>query len=132
VPATSPHQASVVVVARDPALAAALELALQAAGLNAIVYDPAQGLDDLPLDGVAALIADDEVLTPSPAAFVTQLRARPWEGLTILMTGNGEKLRAAFEGSWGIAVLEMPFVGAEMIAAIRAAWPADDDPAPGS
>ncbi|MDB5427432.1 MAG: hypothetical protein JWR47_3614 [Phenylobacterium sp.] len=131
-PAATPHQASAVVVARDPALAAALELALQAAGLNAIVHDPAKGLDDLPLDGAAALIVDHQLLKPGPTAFVARLRARPWDGLVILMTDDGVRLRAAFERALGIAILEMPFVGAEMIAAIRAAWPADGGEAPES
>jgi hypothetical protein len=124
----SSPQASAIVVVRDEVLAASLELALLAGGLNAFLYDPAQGLERLPLDIAMTLIVDGQILTPDPAAFVAGLRARPWDGLVVLVTGDGEALRKVFARSQRIAVLEMPFVGADLIAAIRAVWP-DDPPA---
>jgi hypothetical protein len=104
-------------------LAASLELALLAGGLNAFLHDPAQGLDGLPLEIAMMLIVDGAILAPDPAAFVAGLRARPWDGLVMLITGDGETLRTVFARSQRIAVLEMPFVGADLIAAIRAVWP---------
>jgi len=123
VPAASTHQASAIVVVRDPVLASSLELALLAGGMNALLYDPAQGLDGLPLEIAMTLIVDGQVLKPDPAAFVAGLRARPWDGLVILVTGDGEALQTIFSRSHRIAVLEMPFGGADLIAAIRAVWP---------
>ena len=125
-PAASTPKASAIVVVRDPVLAASLELALLAGGLNVFLYDSAQGLDRLPLDIAMTLIVDEQILKPDLTAFVAGVRARPWEGLIILMTGEGDALRTAFERSHRIAILEMPFVGADLIAAIRAVWPADD------
>jgi len=119
------REASAIVVVRDDALAASLELALIAGGLNAFLYDPAQGLDRLPLDIAMTLIVDQQILAPDPAAFVARLRARPWDGLIVLIAGDGEALQTVFARSRRIAVLEMPFVGADLIAAIRAVWPAD-------
>ena len=83
-PATSTSQASAIVVVRDQVLAASLELALLAGGMNAFLYDPAQGLDRLPLEIAMALIVDEQVLAPDPSAFVAGLRARPWCGLIVL------------------------------------------------
>jgi hypothetical protein len=123
VPVASKPQASAIVVARDQVLAASLELALIAGGLNAVLFDPAQGLERLPLDGAMTLIVDAQVLEPGPGVFVAGLRTRPWDGLVVLMTGDGERLQAAFARSQRIAVLEMPFVGADLIAAIRTVWP---------
>jgi hypothetical protein len=123
VPPASPPQASAIVVVRDRILASSLELALLAGGLNAFLYDPEQGLGRLPLDIAMTLIVDEQILKPGPAAFVTGVRARPWDGLIVLMTGDGESLQAVFSRSQRIAVLEMPFVGADLIAAIRAVWP---------
>jgi FixJ family two-component response regulator len=128
----SHHQASAIVVVADAALASSLEMALQAAGLTAIIHDPAQGLAALPLDIALTLIVDHRVVKPGPAAFVAALRARPWAGLVILMTGDGDTMRAALGAARRTAVLEMPFVGADLIAAIRAAWPADGSQPPGS
>ena len=71
------------------------------------------------------LIVDHQVLKPDPAAFVSGLRALPWDGLIVLVTGEGETLRTVFARSHRIAVLEMPFIGADLIAAIRAVWPSD-------
>jgi hypothetical protein len=122
-PATSKPQASAIVVVRGKVLAASLELALVAGGLNAFLYDPAQGLERLPHDIAMTLIVDEQVLRPDPATFVAGLRARPWDGLVVLITGDGEALRTVFARSQRIAVLEMPFVGADLIAAIRAVWP---------
>lgn len=125
-PAASTPQASAIVVVRDQVLAASLELALLAGGLNAFLYDPAQGLGRLPLEIAMTLIVDEQILKPDLTAFVAGMRARPWDGLLILMTGEGAALQAAFARSHRIAILEMPFVGADLIAAIRAVWPADD------
>jgi hypothetical protein len=123
VPAAPISQASAIVVVRDQVLAASLELALLAGGVNAVLYDPAQGLARLPLEIAMTLIVDAQVLSPDPGVFVAGLRARPWDGLVVLVTGDGEALRTVFARSQRIAVLEMPFVGADLIAAIRAAWP---------
>jgi hypothetical protein len=125
VPEVSTPEASAIVVVRDPVLAASLELALLAGGLNAFLFDPSQGLERLPLDIAMTLIVDQQILTPDPAAFVAGLRARPWNGLIVLMTGDGEALRTVFARSQRIAVLEMPFVGADLIRAIRTVWPPD-------
>jgi len=125
VPAASPPQASAIVVVRDEVLAASLELALLAGGTNAFLYDPAQGLDGLPLEIAMTLIVDEQVLAPDPGTFAAGLRARPWDGLIVLVTGDGETLRTVFARSQRIAILGMPFVGADLIAAIRTAWPAD-------
>jgi hypothetical protein len=127
VPEAPTSKASAIVVVRDQVLAASLELALLAGGLNAFLFDPAQGLERLPLDIAMTLIVDGEILAPDPAAFVAGLRARPWDGLIVLMTGDGEALRAVFARSQRIAVLEMPFGGADLIAVIRAVWP-DESP----
>ena len=125
-PPTPTPQGSAIVVVRDQVLAASLELALLAGGMNAFLYDPSQGLDGLPLEIAMTLIIDGQILTPDPAAFVAGLRARPWNGLIVLVTGDGETLRTVFARSQRIAVLEMPFVGADLIAAIRTVWP--DEP----
>jgi hypothetical protein len=131
VPAATKPQASAIVVVRDQVLAGSLELALLAGGLNAFLYDSAQGLDRLPLDIAMTLIVDEQILAPDPGAFVAGLRARPWDGLVVLITGDGEALRTVLARSRRIAVLEMPFVGADLIAAIRAVWP-DERPGVGA
>ena len=119
---TPTPQASAIVVVR--------ELALLAGGMNAFLYDPEQGLARLPLEIAMTLIVEGQILAPDPAAFVAGLRARPWDGLVVLVTGDGETLKTVFARSRRIAVLEMPFVGADLIAAIRTVWPADppDEP----
>jgi hypothetical protein len=113
------QEACAVVAVREPVLASSLELALLASGFSAILHDPAQGLDDLPLEGAAVLILGPHVLKSDPLLFIDGLRARPWRGVVILITGDGEALRGIFEGAERVAVLEMPFVGADLIAAIR-------------
>jgi hypothetical protein len=125
VPVATKPQASAIVVVRDEVLGASLELALLAGGLDVLLFDPRQGLERLPLDVSLTLIVDHQILKPDPAAFVAELRARPWDGLIVLLTGDGEALQAAFTRSQRIAVLEMPFVGADLIAAIRAVWPSE-------
>jgi hypothetical protein len=113
------EEARAVVAVREPVLASSLELALLASGFAAILHDPARGLDDLPLEGAAVLILGPHVLKSDPLIFIDGLRARPWLGLVILITGDGETLRGIFERAERVAVLEMPFVGADLIAAIR-------------
>jgi len=110
-------------VVKDAALASSLEMALQAAGFEAIVHDAAAGLDALPLEVAMTLIVDDTMLAPSPARFIARLRSHPWLGLVVLVTGDADALPAAFEGSDRVAILEMPFLGSDLIAAIRAVWP---------
>ena len=127
-PAGSTSTASVIVVVRDPDLAASLEFALLAGGLDAVLFDAVQDLERLPLDIAMTLIVEAQLLKPDPAAFVAGVRARPWDGLIILMTGDGEALRTAFVRSQRVAVLEMPFVGKDLIAAIRAVWPSAPAP----
>ena len=116
-------QANAIVVVRDAELAVSLELALLAGGFNAFVYDPNQGIERLPFEIAMTLIVDAQILMPDPAAFVVGLRARPWKGLVVLVTGDGETLRTVFGRSDRIAVLEMPFVGADLLTAIRRVWP---------
>jgi hypothetical protein len=113
-------QAKAVVVVEDRVLASSLELALLAAGIAPILHDPVQGLDELPLFNATTLIVGPSVLPSMPPAFVRGLRARPWDGLVILITDDGQPLLAAFESVHRVTVLEMPFVGADLIAAIRA------------
>ena len=119
VPPGPTQEARAVVAVCEPVLASSLELALLASGFSAILYDPAQGLDGLPLEGAAVLILGPNVLKSDPSAFIDGLRARPWGGLVILITGDEETLRQAFARRERVAVLEMPFVGADLIAAIR-------------
>ena len=126
-PAKLKPESSAIVVVRDLDLAGSLELALTAGGFNAFIFDPAQGLDRLPIDIAMTLIVEDEILKPDPAAFVASLRARPWNGLVILVTGRAWMLGPLLERSDRIAVLEMPFIGADLLAAIRAVWPAEPD-----
>jgi hypothetical protein len=126
VPPGPTQEARAVVAVCEPVLASSLELALLASGFTAILHDPAQGLDTLPLDGAAVLILGPHVLKSKPSIFVNRLRARPWGGLVILITGDGEALRQAFKGAPRVAVLEMPFVGADLIAAIRDADTSDN------
>ena len=124
-PAVASPQQSAIIVVGDPVLAASLELALLAGGLNAFIYDPAQGLDRLPLDIAMTLIVNASLLTPDPATFVSGLRECAWDGLVILMTGDAASLEAAFQRSHRVVLLEMPFVGADLIAVIREAWGPD-------
>src|ERR1700712_849496 len=88
-------QVNAIVVVRDAILASSLELALQAGGVTPVLYDPAQALDDLPLEGARTLIFGPHVLNGHARRFLEQLRARPWDGLVILITGDGESLRGA-------------------------------------
>jgi FixJ family two-component response regulator len=112
-----------IIVARDAALASSLELTLLAAGLPVTLHDPAQGLENLALEGATILVVEQKVLKPDAPSFVAALRARLWSGLVILITGDAEPLRGAFEAAYRVTVLEMPFQGADLIAAIRAEWP---------
>jgi len=123
VPAASIPEASAIVVVRDPVLAASLELALVAGGLNAFLFDAGQGLDRLPMSIAMTLIIDDRLAKPDPATFAAGLRARPWDGLIVLITDDSEVMEEAFRRSERIAVLEMPFISADLIAVIRAVWP---------
>ena len=119
VPPGPTQEARAVVAVCEQVLASSLELALLASGFSAILYDPEQGLDGLPLEGAAVLILGPHVLKSDPSAFIAGLRARPWGGLVILITGDGETLRQALAQTERVAVLEMPFGGADLIAAIR-------------
>jgi len=110
-------------VVRDAVLAASLELALLASGMNAFLFDAKQGLDRLPLNIAMTLIIDDSLAAPDPATFAAGLRAKAWDGLIVLITDDGELLREAVRRSERVAVLEMPFVGADLIGAIQAVWP---------
>jgi hypothetical protein len=126
VPPGPTQEARAVVAVCEPVLASSLELALLASGFTAILHDPAQGLDTLPLDGASVLILGPHVLKSNPLVFIDGLRARPWSGLVILITGDGETQRRVFERTPRVAVLEMPFVGADLIAVIRDADASDN------
>jgi hypothetical protein len=115
--------AAAIIVARDAALAASLELTLLAAGLPVVLHDPAQGLESLPLDGATILIVEQQMLKPDAPSFIAALRTQLWNGLVILITGDEAPLRGIFEAAYRVTVLEMPFQGADLIAAIRAEWP---------
>jgi hypothetical protein len=123
--AISPRHSAIVAVG-DADLAASLELALLAGGLNAFLFDPAQGLDRMPLDIAMTLIVNPDILPPAPWTFASELRRRPWDGLIVLITGDAARLHGAFDQADRVAVLEMPFVGADLINAIRRVWPDDD------
>jgi DNA-binding response OmpR family regulator len=112
-----------IIVARDAALASSLELTLLAAGLPVTLHDPAKGLERLALEGATILIVEQQVLKPDAPSFVAALRARLWSGLVILITGDEAPLREVFAAAYRVSVLEMPFQGADLIAAIRAEWP---------
>jgi hypothetical protein len=112
-----------IVVVRDAVLAQALDLAMLAAGLTAAVLEPSLKPDDWPLADAATLIIDQRLMAPTPSAFVAALRVRPWLGLVILITGDRDALDPALLGARRVTVLEMPFQGADLIAAIRAEWP---------
>ena len=122
-PTASTPQASAIVVVKDAALASSLEMALQAGGFQAIVHDPGRGLANLPLDAAMTLIVEDRVLIPNPAVFVERLRSRPWLGLVVLVAGDASALPAGLVGADRVTILEMPFLGADLIAAIHAVWP---------
>ncbi len=126
VPPGPNQEARAVVAVCEPVLASSLELALLASGFSAILHDPMQGLEGLPLEGATVLILGPRVLKAEPLIFIDGLRARPWRGLVILITGDGETLRRVCEGTGGVAILEMPFVGADLIAVIRDAGASDD------
>jgi hypothetical protein len=112
-----------IIVARDAALASSLELTLLAAGLPVALHDPAEGLENLALEGATILIVEQHVLKPDAPSFIAALRTRLWSGLVILITGDATPLRGLFEAAYRVTVLEMPFQGADLIAAIRAEWP---------
>jgi hypothetical protein len=57
--------------------------------------------ETLPLDGAAVLILGPHALKSKPLIFVNGLRAPPWRGLVILLTGDGETLRRVFTGRRG-------------------------------
>jgi len=116
-------RSNAIVVVRDAELAQSLELALLAAGLTASVQEPSVKLDDLPLDLAATLIVDQQLMAPTPPAFLAAMRARPWLGLVILITSDRDALDPALLGARRVTVLEMPFQGADLIAAIRDVWP---------
>jgi FixJ family two-component response regulator len=116
-------EAVAIIVARDAALASSLELTLLAAGLPVALHDPAQGLESLALDRASILIVEEQVLKPDAPSFIAALRTRLWSGLVILITGDATLLRGVFEAAYRVTVLEMPFQGADLIAAIRAEWP---------
>ncbi len=118
-PGPAPEARAVIVAVRESVLASSLELTLLASGFGAILYDPAQGLDGLPLATAAVLILGPGVLKSNPLIFVDGLRARSWRGLVILITDDGETLRRVFGRADRVTVLEMPFVGADLIGAIR-------------
>jgi hypothetical protein len=117
------NAANAIVAVRDPALAASLELALEAGAIAAILWNPEYGLEDLPLGDASTLIVEHSVLTPDPATFIAGLRQQPWFGLVILMTGDGEALSPRVGEARRVTILEMPFQAAALIAAIRAQWP---------
>lgn len=120
VPQGSTRETGAIVVAVcDPVLASSLELTLVAGGLATIVHDVALGLDDLPLDEARVLIVGPQVLEGNPLIFVDRLRSRAWSGRVILLTGDGDKLRRAFVEADGVDVLEMPFVGADLLAVVQ-------------
>src|SRR4051794_9728344 len=116
-------QASAIVVVRDPVLASSLELALLAGGLTPLVRAPTEAIDELPLDAAMTLIIDERLMQPDPAAYVRALRARPWLGLVILISGDRAALDPALAKIRRVTILEMPFQGADLIAAVRATWP---------
>ena len=111
--------AKAIVVVEDAAIASALEIALLAAGLTAVSRTPGAGMDSLPLGDATILIVDLAGIGLEPLALIERLRSRDWPGLAILITDDRRALRGAFADTPRVAVLEMPFVAADLIAAIR-------------
>lgn len=122
-PAIEMDRAKAAVVIKDAILASSLELALLAAGVTPVLHEATVSLDDPQLVAVATLIVGPCELAARPVALVRALRARQWDGLVILITGEGDRLRTALQGAVRVTVLEMPFGAAELVAAIHAAWP---------
>ncbi|HEY3949315.1 hypothetical protein [Phenylobacterium sp.] len=107
-----------IVVLADAAIASSLEIALLAAGLAPTLFEPEESLDRLPVDAAAVLIVDPAARAQEPLALVEELRSRDWPGLTVLITGDRRSLLGVIGHASRIAILEMPFVAADLIAAI--------------
>jgi hypothetical protein len=121
-------EAKAIIVVQDAVLASSLELALLAAGLAPVVCEPPEDPARLPLETAAVLILGPCRRADELVAFVSAARAGGWRGLVVLIAGDGGKLRAAFRGAERVAVLEMPFVAADLLAAIRVGRPPGDAP----
>ncbi|HEY1928544.1 MAG TPA: hypothetical protein VGG92_13840 [Caulobacteraceae bacterium] len=113
------EESKAIVVVQDPVLASSLELALLAAGVTPVLCDANQEVDSLPLSDATILIVGPKALAAGATDFVDTVRTCGWVGLIILITGDCRKLRGVFKGAYRVAVLEMPFVAADLIAAIK-------------
>jgi hypothetical protein len=111
--------AHVVIAASDEALANALELIVQAARRNVILHNTSLGLEAMPLDGADVLIIDQRVLGSDPSALRDLLASRFWLGRLVLLTEDGAAGREALDAWARATVLEMPFVGDDLIRALE-------------
>jgi hypothetical protein len=109
-----------IVLVRDAALASSLELALFAAGVTPSLFPLTEPVERLPLEGVGTAIIGPCPPSDGLELIVKALRARSWDGLIVLITGDPAKLGPGLCDAPGVAVLEMPFVGADLVAVIRA------------
>jgi len=112
-----------IVLVKDAALASSLEAVLVADGLRVIVQDPQSPLQALPLAEGRLLVSEHRMLPFHLAEFLTAVGARSWGGLVILLTDDRARLVGSVEGLDGVTILEMPFVGTDLIDVIRS-WTA--------
>jgi FixJ family two-component response regulator len=114
----------VYIVEDDDSMRKAIERLLNAAGISTAVYSSAEELLAVgPGVGDACVISDMKLPGMSGLELLAQLRARSWKGPLILITAHDSPtLRKAAEQGGAASYLTKPFVGSDLIAAIKKAF----------
>lgn len=108
---------SAVIIVRDPALAISLEFTLQACGLRVAVCDPSTDLNSVP---PTALLVVDRALLPLKAKAANASLQQVAPGRAIVLTEDGARGAEQLPISEHLAVVEMPFSSADLIAILAA------------
>jgi DNA-binding response OmpR family regulator len=117
----------VVIAVAERDLAVSLEMFIQALGLEALIHDPDDGLSALPLGPGSTLIIDRQLIEDDARRFIRRLRGQLWVGQTILLIEDGAAPEPPFDARDGVAILEKPFVTAELVAVISRGAPGVGD-----
>ena len=110
--------APAVIVVWDADLGMALEMSLHGAGFGALLPDAAADLSELPLRARSPLIICGDMLPRNPRGLITEMRARGWRGLGVVVTQNADPWSNRFEPEDRFHVLEMPFMSHDLIGMI--------------
>jgi FixJ family two-component response regulator len=115
-------RAKVLVVEDDESMREAIETLLAAADINSMMYESAEALlaDGVSADAAACVVSDLKLAGASGMELLRELRARGTRTPLILITAHDSPAVRAEAARQGVAAyLAKPFLGSELLAAIR-------------